>query len=127
MNQARILQSVGLTFITLLLGSMAVGVIMSYQGISPLQLTNEQIIAYFLPIQLLGQFVMGFWLGRKVGGRANQLFSHVYLANIVLFLFLVLFGFLAGQNAFWFAAFSPLVALILSIPSFPLALLVRKK
>lgn len=127
MNQARILQSVGITFVTLLLGSMAVGVIMSYQGISPLELTNEQIITYFLPIQLLGQFVMGFWLGRKVGGRATQLFSHVYLANIVLFLFLVLFGFLVGQNAFWFAAFSPLVALILSIPSFPLALLVRKK
>src|SRR5690606_8188988 len=124
MKQARILQSVGITFVTLLVGSMAVGVIMSYQGISPLQLTNEQIITYFLPIQLLGQLVMGFWLGRKVGGRATQLFSHVYLANIVLFLLLVLFGFLVGQNAFWFAAFSPLVALILSIPSFPLALLV---
>ncbi|MCH5585887.1 hypothetical protein MK805_13150 [Shimazuella sp. AN120528] len=127
MNQARILQAVGITFVSLLLGSLVVGLVMSYKGLSPLHLTNEQIIAYFLPIQVFGQFVMGFWLGRKVGGRASHLFSHVYLANIVLFILLVLFGFLVGQNAFWFTAFAPLVALILCIPSFPLALLVRRK
>jgi hypothetical protein len=127
MNQARILQAVGIAIACLLLGSVITGFIMGAQGVSPLQLTNGQIIKYFLPIQVIAQFVMGFWLGRKVGGRWFYLFSHVYFANIVLFLFLVLFGFLSGQNAFWFAAFTPFVALVLCVPSYPLALLVRRK
>ncbi|MXQ54556.1 hypothetical protein [Shimazuella alba] len=127
MNQARILQAVGLAIACLILGGIISGFIMSYQGISPKSITYDQMLAYFLPIQVIAQFVLGFWLGRKVGGRALHLFSHVFFANIVLFLFLVILGFLAGQNAFWFAAFTPVMALFLSIPSYPLALLVRRK
>jgi len=127
MNQVRILQGVGITIICIVAGSFIAGIVMSYQGVSPETITREQIIAYFLPIQVFAQFVLGFWLGRKVGGRFFNLFSHIFLANIVLYLFLVLFGFLMGQNAFWFAAFTPVVAFVLCVPSFPLALLVRRK
>lgn len=126
MNQLRILQAVGLAVICLVIGGLISGVLIQKQGISVESITLQQMLTYFLPVQIIAQFVLGFWLGRKVGGRFIHLFTHVFFANIVLFLFLVILGSLAGQNPFAYAAFTPLMALFLSIPSLPLALLVRR-
>jgi phosphoglycerol transferase MdoB-like AlkP superfamily enzyme len=127
MNQLRILQAVGLAVVCLIVGGIISGVLIQQQGISTETITLNQMITYFLPVQVIAQFALGFWLGRKVGGSFIHLFTHVFFANIVLFLFLVILGFLAGQNAFSYAAFTPLMALFLCIPSLPLALLVRRK
>lgn len=127
MDQKRILQAVGITVICLLLSGFLLGLYFSYRGISLETLSQQQILTYFFPLQIIAQFVLGAWLGRKVGGGGRGLFSHVFLANMVLFLFVVLFGFLTGQSPFWVAAFAPMMALILSIFSYPMALLVRRK
>ena len=78
MNQVRILQAVGIAIVCLLLGSIVVGIIMSYQGVSPLQISSKEILAYFLPIQVIAQFVMGSWLGRKIR-RASYTSVFAYL------------------------------------------------
>lgn len=133
MNQVRILQAVGIGVLSLLLGGMVIQYIWRTQGITPPQLTTDPqlmmhlMLTYILPFEVLVQLIMGFWLGRKVGGNWISLLGHVYLSNLVLFLIIVILGYLVGQNAFWLAAFTPIVALLLSIPSFPMALLVRRK
>jgi hypothetical protein len=127
MNQVRILQAVGIAVLCLMLGGFIIGIILANKGISTLTITTQIIFTYFLPVFILVQFVIGFWLGRKVGGSWMPLLGHVYLTNIVLFLVNVIFGVIAGQSAFWLAAFTPIAAIVLSIPSYPVALLARRK
>lgn len=125
MNQVRIIQAVGIAVLCLLLGGFVIGIILAGKGITTL--TNQVIFTYFLPVVVLSQFVVGFWLGRKVGGGALSLLGHVYFTNIVLSLVNVIVGFIANQNAFWLAAYTPAIALLLCIPAYPVALLARRK
>jgi hypothetical protein len=127
MDQKRILQAVGITIICLFVSGFLLGLYFSFRGISIQTLSQQQLVTYFFPLQVIAQFVLGGWLGRKVDKERKGLFSHVFLANMVLFLFVVLFGFFTGQSPFWIAAFAPMMALILSIFSYPMALFVRKK
>jgi hypothetical protein len=127
MNQVRILQAVGIAVLCLFLGGIVIGIILVSKGIPTLKITNQIIFMYFLPVLIIVQFVIGFWLGRKVGGSWMPLLGHVYLTNIVLFLVNVIIGVISGQSAFWLAAFTPIVALVLSILSYPVALLARRK
>jgi hypothetical protein len=125
MNQARIVQAVGIAILCLLLGGLIVGIILSFTGATAI--TNQVILTYFLPIVVISQFIVGYWLGRKVGGRKLSLLGHVYFTNIVLSLVNVIVGVILSQNAFWLAAYTPVIAVLLTIPSYPVALLARRK
>jgi hypothetical protein len=79
LNRLRVFQASGLGALIMLPLNYVLGLIFSSSNIN--MDYEEAIIWYTLPTIVIGQFVIGYWIGRHVD---YKLFSHVFLANMLI-------------------------------------------
>jgi hypothetical protein len=119
LNRLRIFQASGLGIIIMFPLGYLISILFPVLN---LQLDpNVALILLTLPVIMIGQIVIGYWIGRHVD---TQLFLHVFLANMLI----VILNYIINYVFYGFLNNSPGSAIIVTvILAWPTAIFVRKK